>query len=253
MRSRYVIYPYVVGSASARELARGLGTKQVRENGRYRPRATDIIINWGNPRVASAWGRMPHRILNSPAAIARGGNKLAAFAAFRSAGVRTPEWTTNQEEAAQWIRDGKTAVCRTLLNAHSGRGIVIASNIEALVRAPLYTQYTKKKKEFRIHVFRGEVIDVQEKRRRRDYQGEVNSQVRSYHTGWVYCREDIAEPAGIRDLAIAAVGALALDFAAVDIIWNERSNTCYVLEVNTAPGLQGTTLNSYINAIRRVI
>jgi glutathione synthase/RimK-type ligase-like ATP-grasp enzyme len=52
---------------------------------------------------------------------------------------------------------------------------------------------------------------------------------------------------------LAAVSALGLDFGAVDIIWNEREDKCYVLEVNTAPGLQGSTLENYANAIMEVL
>jgi D-alanine-D-alanine ligase-like ATP-grasp enzyme len=36
-----------------------------------------------------------------------------------------------------------------------------------------------------------------------------------------------------------------LDFGAVDIIYNAKRNECYVLEVNTAPGLEGTTVEKY--------
>ena len=47
----------------------------------------------------------------------------------------------------------------------------------------------------------------------------------------------------------AAIKALGLDFGAVDIIYNEAEDQHYVLEVNTAPGLEGTTLQKYTEAI----
>ena len=53
-------------------------------------------------------------------------------------------------------------------------------------------------------------------------------------------------PDPVRDtIAVNAVKALGLDFGAVDIIYNEKENQYYVLEVNTAPGLEGTTLIKY--------
>jgi D-alanine-D-alanine ligase-like ATP-grasp enzyme len=35
----------------------------------------------------------------------------------------------------------------------------------------------------------------------------------------------------------------------VDIIYNEKCNQCYVLEVNSRPGLSGTTLDNYCEAL----
>jgi glutathione synthase/RimK-type ligase-like ATP-grasp enzyme len=143
-------------------------------------------------------------------------------------------------------------VCRTILGGHSGAGIVLADNVDALVPAPLYVQYVKKQKEFRVHVVFGEVIDVQEKRKRGEVaKEEVNFQVRNHHTGWVYCREDIIEPAGMREMAVATVAALGLDFGGVDIIWNEKRNECYVLETNTACGLEGSTVGKYAQAFAK--
>ena len=47
--------------------------------------------------------------------------------------------------------------------------------------------------------------------------------------------------------------AIDLQFGAVDIIWNEKENKCYVLEINTAPGLVGTTLTKYTEAFTKEI
>ena len=43
--------------------------------------------------------------------------------------------------------------------------------------------------------------------------------------------------------------AVGLKFGAVDLIWNELENKSYVLEINTAPGLTGATLEKYAQAI----
>jgi len=48
------------------------------------------------------------------------------------------------------------------------------------------------------------------------------------------------------DEGLASVMALGLDFGAVDIVYNENDNKAYVLEINTAPGLSGTTLEKYV-------
>ena len=101
------------------------------------------------------------------------------------------------------------------------------------------------------HVWKGTIIDVQEKRRRAGYvsTGDGDSYIRNHHNGWVFCRADIEEPANLRTIARSAIGTLSLDFGAVDIIYNQKSNKLFVLEVNTAPGLEGTTLQKYTEAI----
>jgi glutathione synthase/RimK-type ligase-like ATP-grasp enzyme len=179
------------------------------------------------------------------------GNKLRAFQAFQQAGLAIPDFTTDRQTAASWVADGTMVVCRTILNGHSGRGIVIASSPEQLVTAPLYVKYKKKRKEFRVHVFNGSVIDVAEKRKRTTNATDslFVGHVRNLSNGWVFCRDSIIRPADMEGLAIAACRATGLDFGAVDIIWNEKENKCYLLEVNTAPGLQGTTLANYVDAI----
>ena len=55
-----------------------------------------------------------------------------------------------------------------------------------------------------------------------------------------------------KNAAIKAVEALDLDFGAVDII-ETRQGEIFVLEVNTAPGLEGKTVESYGNAILNFI
>lgn len=163
-------------------------------------------------------------------------------------GVSIPPHTTDKAVATGWAGEGKVVVCRRKLNGHSGAGIVVAARVEDIVDAPLYTQYVKKAKEFRVHVAFGQVIDVQAKRKRIDFSGEVNFAVRNHDNGWVYCRENIEEPADLRDQALRSISALGLDFGAVDIIYNQHYNKCYVLEVNTAPGLEGTSVTKYTEA-----
>lgn len=252
---RYRVYPYHMGSRSARALARSLNGLRVREAGRYRPRASHVLINWGNPRMP-AWvgtGGLPHW-LNVPLAVAVAGNKLSAFNMMSESSVRTVPYTPVYQEALAWHEEGSVVVARSLLRGHSGEGITIVNPDEPLPRVPLYTKYVKKMYEYRLHVMRGEVFHVQQKRRmntERRPEGFSN-QVRSHQNGWVYTTEDLVEPNNDCVVqAIVAVRALGLDFGAVDLIYNQRLNENYVLEVNTAPGLEGRTLSVYTQEILR--
>jgi glutathione synthase/RimK-type ligase-like ATP-grasp enzyme len=253
--SRAVILPYKMGSRSAKMLALevgkqlGLKVRRVRPNGKYRPKHRSLILNYGSSS-GPLWEQRGTWV-NQPRACAASGNKLSAFQVFRQCGLAIPDFTTERRVADGWLGEGSTVVCRTTLTGHSGRGIVLADTLERMVNAPLYTRYKKKRKEFRVHVFKDKVIDVAEKRRvkaeRRD--DKYDGYIRNHANGWVFCRNDVVRPADLDGLALAACRALGLDFGAVDIIWNERENKCYLLEVNTAPGLTGTTLANYTNAI----
>lgn len=255
MPRRVVIYPYKMGSRSAKSLARELGAIRVYPDKNYRPRPTDLIINWGNSKLPD-WFNMCSGVVNDPDNVSAASNKLRSFIALRQGGVQVPEFTTDQSEAQRWLDadDGTKVVERHKLTGHSGNGAVIKEFGDDISPAPLYVKYVKKAKEFRVHIFNGHVIDVQEKRKRRELErDEVNFQIRNHQNGWVFCREDIEEPDNLREVSIRAVRSLGLDFGAVDVIYNQHHNQLYVLEINTACGLEGTTLESYTNAIRGVI
>jgi D-alanine-D-alanine ligase-like ATP-grasp enzyme len=53
--------------------------------------------------------------------------------------------------------------------------------------------------------------------------------------------------------ALLAIEACGLDFGAVDIIFNERKQTAFVLEVNTAPGLTGQTVAGYVERFKEIL
>ena len=251
-----MILPYKLGSLSAKSLSTKLteliGKKVFRVDNQsrtYRVKPNRLYINWGSS-TPPRFNATP--VLNSGAAVAIASNKLATFNRFAERGVSCPEFTTDPAVARQWA--GERAIfARTALNGHSGRGIVECVG-DSFVGAPLYTKYIPKQDEYRVHVFQGRVIDVQQKKKRRDIPNEqVNYKVRSYQNGWVFCRENVQKPGGLDALAIQAVAALGLDFGAVDIIYNAKRNQLYALEVNTAPGLSGQTTTNYANAVLQAL
>jgi glutathione synthase/RimK-type ligase-like ATP-grasp enzyme len=129
---------------------------------------------------------------------------------------------------------------------------VIANNRDELVPAPLYTKYIKKNAEYRVHcgLIDGHyhTIAVQQKRRSRDVpDDEVNWQVRNHHNGFIFARDNVTLPVQALNASFEAFRASGLDFGAVDVIYNERQERAYVLEINTAPGLEGQTLTDYTN------
>jgi len=238
-----------MGSASCKALKESLVAAGVRCFRKkitdvFNPKHNDIILYYGGTNHLQT--RVPYTVVNGMREKAT--NKLKAFQCFTAAGLSTVEWTAEREIASEWLTQKQTVVARTLLSSHSGMGIIVCNNAETpLPTAPLYTKYLKKTFECRIHVMNGVVIDGQIKKKRTD--AEANTLIRNAHTGWVYCREGYTPDEAAKQLAIAAVAALGLDFGAVDLIYNKHYNQYYLLEVNTAPGLTGTTLTNYTQEI----
>jgi len=177
-------------------------------------------------------------------------NKVEQFARFAQHNVSAPKYALNAADAR--ALGAKTLFARTLINSTNGRGIVeFDASIEQYPRAPLYTEYIPKKNEYRVHVMNGKVIDVQQKRKRRGFEGERDTRVRNVQNGYVYTRNDLHIPADLGDLAVRAVAAVGYSYGAVDVIYNEKRNCLYVLEVNSRPGLSGTTPSFYAEEIAK--
>lgn len=177
-------------------------------------------------------------------------DKIQQFTRFNTNGISAPRFALSSNDARQI--ESKTLFARTIVNGTNGRGIVeFERTDEVYPRAPLYTEYIPKKAEYRFHVFNGEVIDVQQKKKKREFERDRDTRIRNLNNGYIYCRDNVTPPDGSAELAVQAVAALGYRYGAVDLIYNEKRNMCYVLEVNSRPGLMGTTLDKYVSAIGR--
>lgn len=242
------VLPYNSASASAKLLATALGATRLRTtNSRYRYRDGDVIICWGNTGKSLTREMNRAIIFNRPDAVSTATNKVLAFQAMIQAGVSIPPVTNDIMEARQWAQEGSKVVCRTIVDGHEGRGIVIATTPQEVVQAPLYTKYVKKRAEYRVHVVNGHAIAVQRKVLRKGIENP-NFDVRNSANGFVFQRNNIDVPRQVVTEAINAVDAMDLYFGAVDVIWNDNQQMAYVLEVNTAPGIEGSTVQDYARA-----
>lgn len=246
------IFPYKQGSKSAKALARGLGGKVLkREGSRFRPRFNDFMVNWGSTNYPPEFEYAG--FLNPPHLVAQASNKRKFFETLEPTNVPIPDWTTDHDKAQEWSNEGYSVCTRTLLSASGGRGLTVNAPHSDIVPGPLYTLYMKKKHEFRVHVVRNgfsSYLHIQQKKKR--YEMEADFQIRNHENGWVFGIQDVACPPLVEDVADHTIWCLNLDFGAVDIIWNEYYQQATVLEVNTAPGLEGTTLDKYVEFLSYV-
>lgn len=258
--SKVRIYPYTMGSESGKQLADTLDALRVRPDGRYTPKAGQTVINWGSGRVPNWFNRamqMGVKMLNKPEAVNKAANKLTALTTLKAAGITVPEFTTDMAVAQEWLDAGRTVFERHELRGNSGSGIRIVNDDDEtvggeLTRAPLYTRYVPKKKEFRVHVFGGQVFDYAQKKKRGtadDRPANYNKYISSTEMGWVFCKNNIEHLDAVKEIAIKATAALGLDFAAVDVMFHK--DKAIVLEVNTAPGMAPSTLANYVAALKR--
>lgn len=223
------------------------------------------VVNFGvqnAPRLMAYRGR----ILNQPERI-RAASDKSEFLLNPDFQCRRPHATTDRNEVFLSAQQGDTWFARTLTRADSGRGIEVIEPSHAvgspsvLPRAPLYVQEVQKRKEYRVHLGLApdgtqRIIDVRRKARRSELNNQEGGRdnwpkVWNHDNGFVFkiggvtpstVPEDVLRQAG---LALADVN---LDFGAIDVVWD--GSNAYTLEVNTAPGLEGRTLDRYAEFFR---
>ena len=252
------------GSTSGMELTRALGIRALRREGtRYRPRFGDVILNWGcTQQQFPSDAEFRVRWINDPLKVRRAVHKEWAWNQWAHEGIPTVEWTDDWWTAHEWMRNGDRILARSTLRGSQGRGITVhslegtkyteAGLPESHVYVKAFGYNPAKVTEYRVHVIGGEVVDVVQKKRRREHEGEFNPYIRNKRYGWVFCREEVTCPESVIESGRRAVNSLGLDFGAADTAVSERGDAC-VYEVNTAPGLEGTTLVEYRDALRRMI
>lgn len=247
------LYPYNMNSEGSISLAKALKVKRIRtENSTFVGDPKKVVINWGASLLPPEV--MKCRVINRPEATSEATDKLRFFQKVRDV-VDIPQFTVDPDEAKKWYDEGVIVFGRAKLRASGGDGIFVMDKSEEenypfrKAGFPLYVKYIPKKDEYRVHFVNGQIIDFQRKALRSDANPEeTNWKVRNLANGFVFIRSDVELPPSVKEQAEKVIAALSLDFGAIDIIYNEKRQRSYVLEVNTAPGLMGTTLENYATA-----
>lgn len=189
-----------------------------------RVRRGDLWINYGAPMsgIQTPWMGTVNMLNDVPFL-----NKKSQLLKLREKSVPTLEVSNTPREG--YI--GRSA------NHQGGHDLITNTGRDYYTRKMTFTR------EVRIHIFKGKSIHAGLK----IAQPNAHPWIRSYDTGWrisyAHAR-DIADSR--RELAKQAMEALGLDFGAVDIGVIKGDNAL-VLEVNTAPGIEGETLEAYVD------
>lgn len=216
---------------------------------RIRPEAGSVIINWGAllPELDDM------KVLNH---IDSWDDKLQELRLLRAKGIAVPDHN-----------DGNGYVWQRLVDAgflprhadHTG-GIDLLNvtrNPDYWVRKMEFTN------EYRIHSFDGKSIRAGIKVVREGFalttEGAwrpnanlAHPWIKSWDGGWRISYKNFRSTVPMRNLAHKAVGALKLTFGAVDMA-ETVDGKLFVLEVNRAPGVEGTTIEAYADTINKWI
>lgn len=243
-------------STSAFDLAEALGAERLRrfdgldfwnKGKRFSPAEDSVIVCWGTslPELDGI------RVLNNMEAPL---NKYQEWEKLVLARIPSPKMTKS---------DGFHGVAAYKRSGYVGRTFNHTGGLDILEKTEAPDYFTFKEiftQEYRIHSFNGKSIRAGKKIPREGFTpveteadwkpGLLHPWVRSYDGGWKISYETFASTADMRMLAHKAVKALGLTFGAVDMA-QRPDGSLVVLEVNTAPGIEGNTLNTYVRAISK--
>jgi len=252
-----IIHPYKPGSKSVKALKGAIVASGTRALITQRPpRRRASVVNWGG---RAEFLNTYRRVLNRPNAIAGLRDKLAFFQRVGN-DERTLPWTTDPKVASQW----KNVFVRKSLTGSSGQGIVVWQQKAGLPLppAPLYTKRMFTTHEYRIHVFRedtGEFHAIDTQRKVFKKTGELQAPpggwaIRSHANGFTFVHNDVPPTEVVEGVCnFVREHFPDLDFGAFDVLYDADKKRFYVIEGNSAPGLEGITVDSYVRAIKRAL
>lgn len=197
------------------------------ERGIILDKASPITICYGLPHVGN-------KVLNGNVG---GGDKILRLNQMKDGGVRTVPWFKSGDPITP--SGFKFPALARKISGHGGEDIMPvfqAQEVPWRIAAgwDWFSSYVPFKTEYRVWVFRGEILDVYEKVMQRPEE-YVYVAGRNFRQGFEFKR--VADcPVGTYEQARKVLKACQFDFAAVDMLYGEDGKM-YVLEANTAPGV----------------
>lgn len=199
------------------------------------------LIRWGSQQALPS-GSRPTSTLNSAEALSVSADKLLSLQRMTEAGLTTPGFST--QAGARGLFDLSTTVLGRSRHGRCGQDIQVFHSPDELTPCDFYTAYVPNTREYRIHVFKGDVIRIQGKYL--DFpEQHTNEFIKNHGQGFRFRAPDVQLNHDRLEAAIGAVAAVGLDFGAVDLLIGE-DRRCYVLEVNSAPACSPLTARAYV-------
>lgn len=258
-KTKIKVFPWHTKSKGAKELSKSLDIQRIKlEGSSFKGGKTYTVINWGSAKKTVPFSAET-KVINKFSKVNKSSNKRRFFELIINSQTpaRIPEFTSSLMKATKLLESGQLVLARKE-RAFGGHDIIFPENdFEKWQKSDFFTVYKKKKEEYRVHIAFGDVICTQQKvLRKTDEYGnqidpkQVDFRIRNWKNGFVFKRHDLHTPPDAIYQAMLAYDASGLDFGAFDVIWNQAEEKAYVLEVNCAPGLEGSTVDDYAKAFK---
>lgn len=234
----------------------GVNVRRFKQDSLNKLKKDDIVVRWGDSsdgEVDSVIVNKGAKVLNQSLAIIRNTNKLKSLEVFGKSGLNVPKIYTDKTKIKTFPVLGRDR------HHHGGLDIVIINgnnhgnnNYNLIPDKDFYTGFLDSKKEYRVHVFDGEIIRITRKVfRGHDKDGNETEKglIKNDTFGWGHSNvdpENLLHSHG--KAAIDVVKAIGLDFGAVDLLI-DKNDVPYILEVNSSPRLNTIGLEVYTNRI----
>jgi glutathione synthase/RimK-type ligase-like ATP-grasp enzyme len=270
---------------TGKKLAEELGI----DGGRDKPKDKKIVIGWGTKTKKDVELPAGSSVLNHPNNIRRNRNKLTTLEVLKGADVAVADFVPAENVMAELGKKVSLPVVGRTKYHQGGKGFWLCLTKTHVTNAinegaQYFQNYIDIVDEYRLHIFKGELLRAQKKVKRdnmeeayveqhaakiKDYatKGDVQIDentlkyalgrvakehkqadmiVRSNRRGWKFANVKNPKKALV-DVSVAALNAIGLEFGAVDCCLDGDGNA-WIIEINSGPGLEGNTFKAYTEA-----
>jgi hypothetical protein len=215
----------------------------------------DLFIRWGSTEVFD--NVRYKKELNSLEAVLRTTNKLQMLQTLQAAGIPVINFGNDVARLSEFVdREGGVYV-------RNRQGVVRYDTTFNPATDLYFSQPVRfKRREYRVHVFNGQVLGAYEKVPLSLAEGQARNAetlpklFKSDTCRFIRCDLVVDENglnprvnAAAQQMCVDAVRALGLTFGGVDLIRNKHGEFT-MCEVNSAPGLNGLNVDRWVQAIR---
>lgn len=232
----------------------------------YVHKPENLLINWGSKGVHVSGYAKEGPVINPTALIKAMDARAKLYTFWTKAGVRCPKVYESKGESQKALKNGKTLLVRAKTKQGDGADIVYnppEAGLDA-VFAPFSTsfvcEYIPKTFEYRIHIFRDQVIAVEQKvaMTKDDTDKTVDQKfldwrIRSRRNGFMWTPVDTGavSPEVITEAKKAAKSLKDFTFGAVELVYSSSKEQATVIDIDGGPILYDSKVSeAYARAIR---
>lgn len=277
---------------TGKKLAEALGI----DGGRDKPKGKKVVIGWGAKTKKDVDLPAGTSVLNHVNNIRRNRNKLTTLKTLKNAKIAVADFVEADKimEVLNTANHMQLPVVGRTKYHQGGKGFWLCltkTHVKNAIDegAQYFQGYIDIVDEFRLHIFKGEVLHAQKKVKRnnmeeayveqhaakiKDYAekgkvkidektlkyalGRVATEhksadmiVRSNRRGWKF--SSVKEPKKVLvDVATKALAAVGLEFGGVDCCLDSDGKP-WIIEINSGPGLEGSTFKAYVKSFETAL